>query len=98
LRPAQTTSLLANRIDGMVIRYYDRKVTYTIGSGDISNVLNTAGAAQAEVTPDNAKYIVLILRVNLPAVGTAGTSGYQPQSSTQLVSDITLRNADLTTY
>ena len=98
LRPTQTTSLLANRIDGMVLRYYDRKVTYTIGNGDITNVLNTAGTAQAEVTPANAKYIVLVLRVTLPEVGDANTAGYQPPSSTQLVSDITLRNADLTTY
>ena len=98
LRPTQTTSLLANRIDGMVLRYYDRKVTYTIGTGDITNVRNSAGAVQAEVTPDNAKYVVLVLTVSLPEVGQVNTAGYQPPSSTQLVSDITLRNADLSIY
>lgn len=98
LQPAQTTGLLANRIDGLVIRYYNQKVTYTIGNGDISNVLNAGGTSQAEVTPDNAKYIVLVFRVALPPVGTPGAAGYQPASSTQLVSDVTLRNANLQTY
>src|SRR5438309_4147 len=98
LQPTQTTSLIANRIDGLAIYYYDQRVTYTIGncatgSCNISNVLNSAGTTQAEVTPDNAKYIVLSLRVTLPAVGTAGSAGYQPPSATQLVSTLTLRNA-----
>ncbi len=103
LQPAQTTGLIANRIDGLAIYYYDRRVTYTIGNCqigncDITDVRNSVGNAQAEVTPDNAKYIVLSLRVTLPAVGSAGSAGYQPPSATQLVSTITLRNANLTTY
>jgi Tfp pilus assembly protein PilW len=103
LQPAQTSGLLANRIDGLTIYYYDRRVTYTIGNCgagncNITNVLNASGAAQAEVSPDNAKYIVLSLRVTLPAVGAPGSAGYQPASATQLVSTITLRNASLPTY
>jgi len=103
LQPTQSTSLLANRIDGLRVYYYDRRVTYTIGNCaigncDISNVLNSAGTNQAEVTPDNAKYIVLSLRVTLPAVGTPGSNGYQPSSAIQLVSTVTLRNANLQTY
>ena len=103
LQPAQTMGLIANRIDGLAIYYYDRRVTYTIGNCgggtcNISNVRNAAGALQAEVTPDNAKYIVLSLRVTLPAVGTLGAVGYQPPSATQLVSTVTLRNANLQTY
>lgn len=103
LQPTQTTGLVANRIDGLAIHYYDRRVTYTIGNCgigdcDISNVLNAAGTSQAEVTPDNAKYIVLSLRVTLPAVGTPGSAGYQPPSATQLVSTIALRNAVLQSY
>ena len=103
LQPTQTTSLIANRIDGLAIYYYDQRVTYTIGncatgSCNISNVLNSAGTTQAEVTPDNAKYIVLSLRVTLPAVGPAGSAGYQPPSATQLVSTVTLRNANLQNY
>lgn len=105
LQPAQTTGLIANRIDGLKIRYYDERVTYTIGdcklavaNCDITNVRNSAGAVEAEVTPDLAKYIVLILRVALPAVGTPGSPGYQPPSATQLVSTVTLRNSNLQTY
>lgn len=103
LQPTQTTGLVANRIDGFAVYYYDRRVTYTIGecgvgSCNISNVLNSAGATQAEVTPDNAKYVVMSLRVTLPAVGKTGSPGYQPASATQLVSAVTLRNANLQTY
>ncbi len=99
LRPTQTTGLIANRIDGLAIYYYDRRVTYTIGDGVISNVLNSAGTAQAQVlTPDSATYVVLVLKVTLPAVGAATSAGYQPASSTQLVSSVTLRNSNLGTY
>ena len=98
LQPVQTTSLIANRIDGMAIYYYDQRVTYTIGDGVITNVRNSAGSLQSEVTPDLAKYIVLVIRIALPAVGTQGSPGYQPLSSTQLVSTVTLRNANLDTY
>lgn len=103
LQPNQTTGVIANRIDGLAIYYYDRRVTYTIGNCaagtcNISNVRNSAGNTQAEVTPDNAKYIVISLRVTLPAVGTVGSTGYQPPSATQLVSTVTLRNANLQTY
>jgi prepilin-type N-terminal cleavage/methylation domain-containing protein len=98
LQPSQTTGLIANRIDGLAIYYYDRRVTYTIGNGVITNVLNSVGAAQAQVTPDAAKYIVIVVRVALPAVGTPGSPGYQPSSATQLVSTVTLRNATLQYY
>ena len=105
LRPAQTTGVIfrTNRTDGLAISYYDRRVTYTIGNCatgtcTITNVLNSAGTAQAQVTPDLAKYIVLSLRVTLPALGSPGTAGFQPASATQLVSTVTLRNANLDTY
>jgi len=98
LQPAQTTGLIANRIDGLAIYYFDQRVTYTIGSGVTTNWLNSAGVAQAPVAPDAAKYIVILVRVALPAVGTPGRSGYQPQSATQLVSTVTLRNTNLQIY
>jgi prepilin-type N-terminal cleavage/methylation domain-containing protein len=104
LQPTQSTGLIANRIDGLRIHYYDQKVTYAIGNCqigdcDISNVKNSAGAAQAEVaTPDSAKYVVLVLSVSLPAVGTPRSAGYQPPSATQFVSTVALRNANLEDY
>lgn len=92
-----TTTVLANRIDSLVIRYYDEKVTYntTIVSGvvDITNVMNAAGTTEAEVSPGAAKYIVIAVGVVLPAVGTPGSDGYQPPSEVQLTSDIVLRNS-----
>lgn len=98
LQPSQTTGLIANRIDGLAIYYYDQRVTYTIGDGVITNVKNSAGSSQAQVTPDLANYIVLVLKVTLPAVGTSGSPGYQPPAATQLVSTVTLRNSNLQTY
>src|SRR5260370_27198753 len=66
LQPSQTTGLIANRIDGLAIYYYDQRVPYTIGDGVITSVLNSAGAAQAQVTPDAATYILLLLKLPLP--------------------------------
>ena len=92
-----TTTVLANRIDSLVIRYYDEKVTYDTtlvgGVADITNVVNSAGTAEAEVSPSAAKYIVIAVGVVLPAVGTPGSDGYQAPSEVQLTSDITLRNS-----
>jgi len=105
LQPAQTTGVIfrTNRTDGLAIFYYDRRVTYTIGNCsagtcNITNVRNSAGTLQAQVTPDLAKYIVLSLRVTLPALGSPGRAGFQPASATQLVSTVTLRNANLDSY
>ncbi len=98
LQPAQTTGLIANRIDRLAIYYYDQGVTYTIGDGVITNVKNSTGSIQGQVTPDLAKYIVLVVKVVLPAIGTQGSPGYQPPSATQLVSTVMLRNANLQTY
>lgn len=97
LQPAQTTGIAA-RIDGLAIYYYDRRVTYISGGGVITNVRNSAGTLQAQVNPENARYLVLLVRVTLPAVGTAGSPGYQPAAATQLVSSVTLRNANLQMY
>jgi len=92
-----TTTVLANRIDSLVIRYYDEKVTYDStlvgGVADIANVRNSAGNTEAEVSPGSAKYIVIAVGVSMPAVGTPGSDGYQAPSEVQLTSDITLRNS-----
>jgi prepilin-type N-terminal cleavage/methylation domain-containing protein len=98
LQPSQTTSLIANRIDDLAIYYYDERVTFTIGDGLISSARNSAGALENQVTADQAKYIVLLVKVTLPAVGTTGSPGYQPLSKVQLTSTVTLRNSNLTTY
>ncbi len=91
--------ILANRVDGLALRYYADKVSYTETNCDIVNVRDSAGNAVSEVTQKSkAKYVVLSLCVNLPAVGSPNTAGYQPTSLVQMVSDVSLRNADLINY
>jgi type II secretory pathway pseudopilin PulG len=92
------TTVLANRIDSLVFRYYDEKVTYDTtvdasGVCDITNVKNAADGDESEVSPDAAKFVVIAVGVTLPAVGTVGAPGYQPPAQVQLTSDVVLRNA-----
>jgi prepilin-type N-terminal cleavage/methylation domain-containing protein len=88
------STVLANRIDGMNIHYFAQKVTYTAppGGADITNV------SAAEVSPANAKYIVIAISVTLDPVGSPNSPGYQPAYSVLLCSDVTLRNTDLWSY
>ena len=93
------TTVLANRVDSLIFRYYDKKVTYettvddTTGVCDITNVRNAAGATENEVSAGSAKFVVIAVGVTLPAVGVFGVEGYQPLSHVQLTSDVVLRNA-----
>jgi Tfp pilus assembly protein PilW len=92
------TTVLADRIDSLIIRYYDEKVTYETtvdadGVCDITNVMNASGTAESEVSPAAAKYIVIGVGVTLPAVGSPGSNGYHRQASVQLTSDVVLRNS-----
>ncbi|HJT65004.1 MAG TPA: prepilin-type N-terminal cleavage/methylation domain-containing protein [Pyrinomonadaceae bacterium] len=92
------TTVLANRIDSLIFHYYDKKVTYDTttnasGACDITNVKNASGTDESEVSPADAKFIVIAVGVTLPAVGTAATAGYQPPSQVQLTSDVVLRNS-----
>ena len=92
------TTVLANRIDSLIFRYYDEKVTYSTtvdadGVCDITDVVNASGVAKTEVSPAAAKFIVIAVGVTLPAVGTHGREGYQPESHVQLTSDVVLRNS-----
>jgi len=86
------TTILANRVDALVIRYYADKVAYTAGNCDINTTATEVS------TKSQAKYIVIAACVQLPAFGTPGSPGYQPVSKVQLVSDVSLRNSDLVTY
>lgn len=87
------TTVLANRIDSFRIRYYASRTDYTTGNCDI---VPAAGAV--EVTPTAATYIVVSICVTLPERGSPRSPGYQPATNMQLVSDISLRNADPTQY
>ena len=87
------TTVLANRVDSLKIRYYPAKINYTSnGNCDIST-------ASSEVTQkSDTRYIVMSVCVELTARGTPGSPGYQPASRVQLVSDVYLRNADIGNY
>lgn len=93
------TTVLANRIDSLVFRYYDEKVTYSTtvdqatGVCDITDVKDALGNAKNPVSPALAKFVVIAVGVTLPAVGTEGQPGYQPPSQVQLTSDVVLRNS-----
>lgn len=91
------TTVLANRVDSLVIRYYDEKVTYSTtlidGLADITDVRNSSNTTELEVSPAKAKYIVITVGVTLPAVGAPGSEDYQPEAHTRLTSDVVLRNA-----
>lgn len=87
------TTVLANRVDALKIRYYSAKVNYTSnGNCDITTT-------SSEVTQKSeTSYIVLSVCVELTARGAPGSPGYQPASRVQLVSDVYLRNADIGNY
>ena len=92
------TTVLANRIDSLIFRYYDEKVSYETtensdGEADITNVVNASGTTENEVSPGSAKFVVIAVGVTLPAVGSPGTNGYQPQTQIKLTSDVVLRNS-----
>jgi Tfp pilus assembly protein PilW len=89
------STVLANRIDGMNIHYFDRPVTYTAppGGSDI-----TDPSADEVLSKADAKYIVIAVAVTLDAIGTENTPGYQPPYSVLLCSDVALRNSDLWRY
>ena len=91
-------TVLANRLDALHIHYFNQKVTYsTLMSNGVPGC-DITGASASEVTPDQAKYIVIAACVQQLAVGTPGSEGYQPATNTLLVSDVALRNNNLTAY
>jgi type II secretory pathway pseudopilin PulG len=85
-------AVLANRVDDFTVAYFGSKVNFT--SSDC--VINGDAAEVAD--KKDARYVVIAVCVNLPAHGAPGAAGYQPPSSVQLVSSVTLRNAGLTKY
>lgn len=87
-----SVTVLANRLDNLHMHYYGERVTYSTSGCDLT------GASASEVSPSEAKYVVIAVCVQLNAVGTPGSSGYQPAKSVLLLSDVALRNSNLTVY
>jgi prepilin-type N-terminal cleavage/methylation domain-containing protein len=87
-----SSTVLANRLDSLRIHYFAQRVTYNTSGCDIT------GASASEVAVSAAKFIVIAVCVNERAVGAPGTPGYQPGGNILLVSDVALRNANLSKY
>ncbi len=86
------STVLANRVDQFRVRYFADKISYTSGACDITTTAS-------EVTDKTlARYLVIIVCVDLPARGSPGSAGYQPDAEVQLISDVSLRNSDLGRY
>jgi prepilin-type N-terminal cleavage/methylation domain-containing protein len=83
--PRNGTTVLANRIDGFDLTFFD----------SAGNTLDVTADPNAVI---NAWRVRITITVNLPAVGVPNSEGYQPPSSIQLVSDVVLRNASQVTY
>jgi prepilin-type N-terminal cleavage/methylation domain-containing protein len=93
------TTVLANRVDSMKIRYYGSKINYTMSPavGDVPTCDISTNSTEVTQKSD-AKYLVMSICVELPERGRFGSTGYQPASRVQLVSDVALRNADRSNY
>lgn len=93
------TTVLANRVDSMKIRYYPSKINYTMSPAVGGVPTCDISTNSTEVTQkSDAKYLVMSICVELPERGRSGSTGYQPASRVQLVSDVALRNADRSNY
>ena len=96
------TTVLANRMSQLRIHYFAEKVTYSTPTASVGlsapSDCDISSPSASEVSPDAAGYIVIALCVRIAASGVAGTDGYQPASNVLLVSDVTLRNSNLTNY
>jgi Tfp pilus assembly protein PilW len=81
-------TVLAQNVDSFKVRYYGQRRNYETDNCDVD-----AASKGAVTTPAKAQYLVLVVCATLPAVGQPKSPGYQPASSVQLVSDVTLRNS-----
>ena len=91
----EQTTVLANRIDTFRIGYYSTRVDYTVPIA--CGPINTGGVAEV-AQRSAARFLVIQVCVELPERGRPGSPGYQPPTVAQLVSDVTLRNANLFHY
>jgi prepilin-type N-terminal cleavage/methylation domain-containing protein len=97
--PNLQTTILAQSVNSMKVYFFTGPVTYTTGTDCSQPVVFAAGVSPlTDANIAGARYIVIAVCVNLPAYGTPGAAGYQPQSQTLLASDVTLRNANLDQY
>jgi len=93
---ADETTVLANRIDTLSVRYFSGRVKYTSDTNDCN--ISLPGGVTEVADKASAKYLVVVACVRLSAVGAPGGTGYQPESVVKLVSDVELRNENTRSY
>jgi len=79
------TTVLANRLDSFILQFLDVS----------GNTLDVVANPDAVIS---ARKVRITVGVVLPAQGSPGSDGYQPQSTINLVSDVVLRNTSQITY
>ena len=77
-----------NAVSQVANRVFDISIQY----------VNAAGAVLAAGQANQAAKVRLTVNVDLPAVGSPGSPGFQPASRTQVMSEVTLRNWDLVNF
>ena len=96
--PPNNRTVLANRLSSLRFHYFAQKVTYSTGTTSATNC-DISNPSAAEVPSDQARYLVIAVCVQLPAVGVPNQPGYQPAGfPMMLVSDVSLRNGNLNDY
>jgi len=78
-------TVLANRLDKFELTYYDMN----------GNTLDVAANAN---NVRSAWKVMIEVGVTLPAIGSPGSTGYQPERPLNLRSEVVLRNASQITY
>lgn len=78
-------TVLANRLDSFLLRYFDS------AGAELDVIANPLSVR-------DAWKVRILVGVVLPPDGTPGSPGYQPQSTVTLVSDVVLRNVSQITY
>jgi Tfp pilus assembly protein PilW len=97
------TNVLSYKLDAMKFHYFTKRVVYSSDGTDCDiTVTNFNGGSELTTNytdKSQVRYLVIVVCVTLPAVGTPGGSNYQPPSQVKLVSDVELRNGlELSNY
>jgi Tfp pilus assembly protein PilW len=92
-------SIIDNGAERLIYRYdVNTGVTTPLADRVDSLQIDYLDEDDGEVAADLAKKVRLTIGVTLPQVGVAGSPGHQPASRTQVTSEVSLRNGDLTRY
>lgn len=92
-------SLISNNSGGETQKLIVRQDVSTGAIAPLANRVDALGFSYlkadgtAAATPSAASRVRMVVTVDLPAIGTPSTAGYQPATRTRLTSDAVLRNS-----